>query len=140
MSTLLEAELLHLLTYTNRYVAKYATKAEEQAPDLPNMLSSLVANLDSGTSGRTTRQKMLNKMLSERAYSAQETAHLLTGIPLVRSSVSFSHLNLATEGSMREITLDVSNADADTGGPVDGARQVTSDSWIQRSVKSRIST
>lgn len=48
-------------------------------------------------------QRMLNKMLSERAYSAQETAHLLLGIPLVWTSASFQTLNLSAEGSLQQL-------------------------------------
>jgi hypothetical protein len=36
-------------------------------------------------------------------YSAQETAHLLLGIPLVRTSVSFQTLHPGAEGGVRQI-------------------------------------
>ncbi|KAI0367563.1 hypothetical protein BV20DRAFT_1000234, partial [Pilatotrama ljubarskyi] len=42
-------------------------------------------------------------MLGERTYSAQETAHLLLGIPLVRTSVTFQNLNLSKNGSLRAL-------------------------------------
>lgn len=75
---------------------------------------------------------MLNKMLGERSYSAQETAHLLLSIPLVRSSSAFQPVYIGAEGSMRELGEDV----VDDGGnnPDDSDRIVTGKSLFQRSV------
>ncbi|KAJ7904999.1 hypothetical protein B0H13DRAFT_2663344 [Mycena leptocephala] len=74
-------------------------------------------------------QKLLNKMLGERTYSAQETAHLLLGIPLVCVSVSFQTLNLGAEGGIREVQTN------DDDGVEDlDERRVTGDSWFQRLV------
>ena len=69
-------------------------------------------------------QKMLNKMLGERAYSAQETAHLLLGIPLVRTSVTFQTLYIGAEGGFRELgvndgeTAEIALAEGGEGQPV----------------------
>ena len=73
-------------------------------------------------------QKLLNKMLGERTYSAQETAHLLLGLPLVRTSVSFASVNLAAQDDMREILGPDEVADVAD----DGERVVTGKSWLQR--------
>jgi hypothetical protein len=59
--------------------------------------------MDEAATAKSACQKLLNKMLGERTYSAQETAHLLLGIPLVRTSVSFQTLNLGAEGGIREL-------------------------------------
>ena len=76
------------------YITKYATKAEKNAPAFLEILSSVVNSMAPEGSAESACQKLLNKMLGERAYSAQETAHLLQGIPLVHCSVSFKTLNL----------------------------------------------
>jgi hypothetical protein len=74
-------------------------------------------------------QKPLNKMLGERTYSAQEMAHLLLGIPLVRTSVSFQTLFLAKEGGMRELEdEDDESLGAEETEDAAGRRQVTGDS------------
>jgi hypothetical protein len=76
-------------------------------------------------------------MLSERSYSAQETAHLLLGIPLVRCSRGFVNLTLSSTGSIREVVLDRSDDPVDYEGdtvmvPVEACRSVTRDSWLER--------
>ncbi|KAJ7434964.1 hypothetical protein B0H11DRAFT_1756738, partial [Mycena galericulata] len=88
------------------YIAKYATKAEQQAPGFPELLEGVVKQMGTGGTAQSACQKLLNKMLGERTYSAQETAHLLLGIPLVRTSVSFQTLFLDKEGSLRELEGD----------------------------------
>ncbi|TFK89924.1 hypothetical protein K466DRAFT_462268, partial [Polyporus arcularius HHB13444] len=85
------------------YIAKYASKAESNAPQFPALLASIAEQADTAATAQSMCQKLLNKMLGERAYSAQETAHLLLGIPLVRTSVQFQTLNLSKDGSLRPI-------------------------------------
>jgi hypothetical protein len=74
-------------------------------------------------------RKLLNKMVGERTYSAQETAHLLLGIPLVGCSMTFHSLNIASEGTMREIEAREMEFNED------GERVVTGESWLQRYMK-----
>ena len=108
------------------YVAKYATKSEKQAPAFPQMLKGVVEHVDASVGVQTACQKLLNKMIGERTYSAQETAHLLQGIPLVRSSASFQTLNLARNGSLRRL------GDVEGNEGEGDERPVTSESWLQR--------
>lgn len=102
------------------------------------MLSDILSGMDPHATARTACQKLLNKMVGERTYSAQETSHLLLGIPLVRSSVSFSNLNLSSGGALRELAR-VDREDRDEmamdveGPPADDDQAVTGDSWVQRS-------
>ncbi len=74
-------------------------------------------------------------MLGERTYSAQETAHLLLGIPLVRTSVTFQSLNLARDGSLRALGTTAGDAAEEIDEPIEGEgnRVVTDRSWLQRS-------
>jgi hypothetical protein len=83
--------------------------------------------MDEAGSAKTACQKLLNKMLGERTYSAQETAHLLLGIPLVRTSVTFQTLHLGEDGGMRQLQTDEDDGAEDVDG-----RPVTGDSWFQR--------
>lgn len=124
-----------MLTCPCRYVAKYATKTEREAPAFSNMLSDILSGMDSESTARSACQKLLNKMVGERTYSAQETSHLLLGIPLVRSSVSFTNLNLSSGGALRELTRAAEEGDMDVDAPpADDSEAVTGDSWVQRSV------
>lgn len=104
------------------YIAKYASKAESSTATFPDLLASVVEHMPPGHNAQSACQKLLNKMLGERTYSAQETAHLLLGIPLVRTSVSFQSLNLSKDGSLRALM--------DAGDDADQA--MTRESWIQR--------
>ena len=70
------------------------------------------------------------------AYSAQETAHLLQGIPLVRCSVSFQTFNLSSDGGYRELRLrDPEVGDEMEGVDVQENPLVTDNSWLQRYMK-----
>ncbi len=114
------------------YIAKYASKAESNAPAFPAMLASIVQNLQQENTAVSVCQKLLNKMLGERTYTAQETAHLLLGVPLVRTSVSFQSLNLSKDGSSRAL-----QDEPDTEDPMSMAadgedRVVTAESWLQK--------
>jgi hypothetical protein len=85
------------------YIAKYASKAEKQAPAFPDLLAGIVNEMDGEGTAQSACQKMLNKMLGERTYSAQETAHLLLGIPLVSASTAFQTIYIGAEGGLREL-------------------------------------
>jgi hypothetical protein len=70
-------------------------------------------------------------MIGERVYSAQETAHLLLGLPIVKSTFSSTVLNLGKDGNLRQIQTE---PDVDLVTPEDG-RTVTGISWMQRYLK-----
>ncbi|KAF7363976.1 ATP-dependent DNA helicase pif1 [Mycena sanguinolenta] len=93
------------------YIAKYATKAEQQAPAFPQLVSSIVNQMDESTTGKSIRQKLLNKMFGERTYSAQGIVHLLLGIPFVHPSVPWQTLNLAAEGGIRQLQVNEDGPD-----------------------------
>ena len=119
------------------YFAKYASKDEKQAPAFSKLLASVANSMEEDGTAQSACQKMLNKMLGERTYSAQETAHLLLGIPLVRISATFQTLYIGTEGGFRELATRNNSVDeaqlAVTEGEDD--RPVTDDSSIQRYMK-----
>jgi ATP-dependent DNA helicase PIF1 len=113
------------------YIAKYASKSEKQAPAFPELLANVTSSMDGEGTAQTACQKMLNKMLGERTYSAQETAHLLLGIPLVRASATFKTVYIGPDGSNRELAVQDPDAELAAGGGED-ENLVTDDSWIQR--------
>ena len=118
------------------YIAKYASKAESNAPQFPALLAGVLERMDNAATAQSMCQKLLNKMLGERAYSAQETAHLLLGIPLVRTSLQFQSLNLSKDGSLRAIGEEDDAEDEPADGvPEEGSdetRRMTGTSWVQR--------
>ncbi|KAJ3754129.1 hypothetical protein EV360DRAFT_52211, partial [Lentinula raphanica] len=108
--------------FSTYYISKYATKAETGCPAFTAILNDIVNAVEGNTTARSICQKLLNKMIGERTYPVQETIHLLLGIPLVRSTFSFTSLNLSSDSDYREV--DTSN-DADL-------EVVTGPSWMQR--------
>lgn len=124
-----------LIDQNDSYISKYATKAEQQAPKFPELLKEVTQNMDPNGNAQSACQKLLNKMIGERTYSAQETAHLLLGIPLVRSSVSFQTLNLSPDGALRELRENNEGGDTTEAMNVDEPVQdriMTGLSWLQR--------
>jgi hypothetical protein len=120
------------------YIAKYATKAEQNAPAFPELLRSAAQSLDAASSAQLACQKFLNKMLGERTYSAQETAHLLLGIPLVRTSVIFQILDLGRD-AQRELQPEQAKQGANAEqAEVERTPNVTGLSWIQRCAYNQI--
>jgi hypothetical protein len=115
------------------YIAKYASKSEKQAPAFPELMASVATSMDGDGTAQSACQKVLNKMLGERTYSAQETAHLLLGIPLVRASVTFQTIYIGTDGGYREL---VARRGAELGAAMgEDEDLVTDDSWLQRYMK-----
>jgi len=94
-----------------QYIAKYASKPEKQAPAFCELLAGIADSMDDHGTAQSACQKMLNKMLGERTYSAQETAHLLLGIPLVCSSITFQTLYIGAEGGYRELAPNADELD-----------------------------
>jgi len=115
------------------YIAKYASKSEKQAPAFPELLASVANSIGGDGTAQSACQKMLNKMLGEHTYSAQETAHLLLGIPLVRASVSFQTIYTGADGSYRELAAQGDAEQAAAG--TENEDIVTDDSWLQRYMK-----
>lgn len=88
-----------------QYVAKYASKAEKQSRSHAEIFNSVVGTVTPGEARHpllTTATKMLNSLVVERDWSAQEISHILLGYPLVSSSRGFETLDLRTreQGTM----------------------------------------
>jgi hypothetical protein len=79
-----------------QYVAKYATKSEPRS-SFSEILNKILSESDPSGSSLPSFQRLLLHTVSERGYSAQETCHLLLGLPLYHSSRTFVILNLNNE-------------------------------------------
>lgn len=80
-----------------QYISKYASKAEPQSMAYSEILSHILNKSNPNDPFHTSVQKLLLRSVAERDFSAQETCHLLVGIPLYHSSRSFVSLNLNKE-------------------------------------------
>ncbi|KAK4699420.1 ATP-dependent DNA helicase PIF1, partial [Phenoliferia sp. Uapishka_3] len=84
------------------YIAKYVSKAEPKSIPYISILQDVLADTrisDTAAIVRVVAQKMLNKFIVERDYSAQECCHLLLECPLVGCSRTFAPLNLGKVSS-----------------------------------------
>src|SRR3954468_15425128 len=77
-----------------QYISKYASKAEPQSATFSEILNQILRDSKPNDPMLTPVQKLLLHSVAERDISAQETCHLLLGIPLYHSSRSFVFLNL----------------------------------------------
>lgn len=80
-----------------KYIVKYAAKNECSSKKYMEIIQDLCRNKDKETPAKKIICNMSISPISERDYSAQETAHLLTGWPLHVSSRKFVILSLYQE-------------------------------------------
>src|SRR4051812_42853896 len=77
-----------------KYISKYASKSEPRSAAFSDMLNKILDNSNPNDSALTAFQSLLLQTVAECDISAQETCHLLLGIPLYYSSHQFVTLNL----------------------------------------------
>ena len=67
------------------YIAKYASKAEKKTESYKDMMKNLLPTLNNRHPLLSVVTKMMNRLIGERDWSAQEVCHLLD-LPLQGSS------------------------------------------------------
>ncbi|CAG8650526.1 20724_t:CDS:2 [Cetraspora pellucida] len=80
-----------------QYVAKYASKSELRSATFSELLNKILHESRPSDSSLGAFQHLLLHTVAEHDISAQETCHLLLGIPLYHSSHRFVTLNLNKE-------------------------------------------
>jgi hypothetical protein len=80
-----------------QYVAKYASKAEPRSSAFSDILDRILSESQPEDTLLAPVQKLLLHSVAERDISAQETCHILLGLPLYHSSRQFVFLNLNKE-------------------------------------------
>jgi hypothetical protein len=80
-----------------QYVAKYASKAEPRSLVFSDILDRILSESQPEDTLLAPVQKLLLHSVAERDISAQETCHILLGLPLYHSSRQFVFLNLDKE-------------------------------------------
>jgi hypothetical protein len=69
-----------------QYISKYASKAEPKSAAFTEIFNQILSNSNPEENSLGSIQKLLLNSIAERDISAQETCHLLMGIPLYHSS------------------------------------------------------
>lgn len=68
------------------YIAKYAIKEETKSTSYNDMLKQCLPHVNSTKPLLSLVSKLMNKLVSERDWSAQEICHLLLNFPLINQS------------------------------------------------------
>src|SRR5947208_15174026 len=77
-----------------QYISKYASKSESCSAAFSVLLTRILNASNPNDSSLSVFQGLLLHTVAERDISAQETCHLLLGLPLYHSSRQFVSLNL----------------------------------------------
>ena len=80
-----------------RYISKYASKSEPRSAAFSEIFNKILSDSDPNNSSLPVFQKLLLHTVAERDISAQETCHLLFGLPMYHCSRQFISLNLNKE-------------------------------------------
>ena len=97
------------------YIAKYAAKSEPRSKGLKVVYGNILKTMKDNGSSLKMVQKLMISSVGERDYSAQETCHLLLGLPMYWASRDFVYLTL--DGS-RQIDSNQEEGTALTVGPL----------------------
>ena len=80
-----------------QYISKYASKAEPQSEAFSDVLNQILNESKPEDQILAPVQRLLLSSVAEHDISAQETCHILLGLPLYHSSQQFVFLNLNKE-------------------------------------------
>ena len=82
-----------------RYMAKYVAKGEDRSPSVKAIFEACLGPPGSGSDTRSIFRRAMIRSIGERDFGAQETAHMLQGLPLI--SCTFTFITLSLTGSRR---------------------------------------
>lgn len=102
------------------YLAKYITKSETRSEDLKNIVQMLMDKNEEDKSAKSIIQQLYIQCCCERDISAQETRHLLMGLPLVST------------GGRKFVTLNFKVLESDVWVPVPDDETRNSKSYIEK--------
>lgn len=68
------------------YAGKYCTKAEAQTSTYADIAKGVLPHIATNNPMMSLVSKIMNKLIGERDYSAQEISHILLGLPLYEDS------------------------------------------------------
>jgi len=69
-----------------KYIAKYASKPEKKSASYTELQNQILPHTSNAAPALSFVSKMLNKLIGERDWSAQEVSHILLGIPMQDAS------------------------------------------------------
>ncbi len=107
-----------------QYISKYASKSESRSTAFLEIFNEILNKSNPEAASLTLIQKLLINSVAERDILAQETCHLLLGIPLYHSSRVFVLLNI-NEVTPRWLRETGSNEDGEEFGSLNDSGRTT---------------
>lgn len=89
-----------------RYIAKYAAKGEPKSTSAASIFANCVAKLNDTDNPQTALRSSMLRAVGERDFCAQETAHMLSSLPLYSCTYSFVCISLEGSCTVRTHTSD----------------------------------
>ena len=91
-----------------RYISKYVSKTEKSSTSYMQLKEQILPYTNTRLPLLSFASKLLNKLVSERDYSAQEVSHFLLGLPVSHYSRQVVTIDCRPE-SKRSYSVTVSN-------------------------------
>jgi hypothetical protein len=82
------------MTAVIEYVVKYAAKYKKKSTSYIQMATNILPYMNENQPFQSLITKLMNKLISERDYSAQEVCYILLNLPLYYSSRDIITINL----------------------------------------------
>jgi Helitron helicase-like domain at N-terminus/PIF1-like helicase len=87
------------------YLGKYASKPEKSSASYKQMAKEMMRHVSSHHPALSFISKLMNRLVSERDYSAQEISHVLLQIPSVSASRTLATLDCRPEADQDSLVL-----------------------------------
>ena len=87
------------------YVGKYVSKPEKSLASYTKLQSQVLPYVNDQAPLLSFVSKMLNKLIGERDWSAQEVSHILLQLPVQKSSRMLVSLNCRPEEVQRDLIV-----------------------------------
>ena len=104
------------------YIGKYCTKEEKKTTAYVDLVKSILPHLNTTSPMLSLVSKMMNKLVGERDWSAQEVCHLLLNLPLQKGSRQVISLDCRVK-AQQSVNLDINE---------DGEVQEKGKSFLQK--------
>lgn len=79
------------------YIVKYVSKPEKKTETYKQLMQRLLPSVSSNNPVLSAASKLMNQLVGERDWSAQEVCHLLLDLPLLHVSRQVINVDLRPE-------------------------------------------
>jgi ATP-dependent DNA helicase PIF1 len=87
------------------YIGKYVSKPEKSSVSYAELQAEVLPSVNDQAPLLSFVSKMLNKLIGERDWSAQEVSHILLQLPVQKSSRMLASLDCRPEDAQRDLIV-----------------------------------